>query len=78
MIGVLARNLERHLTALARRSAAPPIAPLEFLAESLAHAQLGAVDAWLSGDGRYDVQTVACVLHATTRAGVAAMFASGG
>jgi len=78
MLRVLARKLERHLAALARRSATPPIAPLAFLAASLAHAQLGVVDAWLSDDGRCDVQTAACVLHATTRASVAGMFGSSG
>ena len=76
MIRVLASKLERYLAALVRRSATPPIAPLPFLAASLAQAQLGAVDAWLSGDGCCDAQTAARVLHATTRAGVAAMFGS--
>ena len=74
LIHVLARELERHLTTVARRTAARPIAPLPFLAMSLAHAEVGAVDAWLSGDVRCDAQTAARVLHATTRAGIAAMF----
>ena len=34
---------------------APPIAPLAFLALSLAQAQLGAIDAWLSCDDDCDV-----------------------
>ncbi len=72
MIRVLASELERHLAGLARRSNTAPIAPLPFLAESLAHAQLGTVDAWLSNDNRCDPQTAARVLHATTRAGIAA------
>ena len=82
LIRVLALKLERQLAALARRSAAPPIAPpiapLAFLALSLAQAQLGAIDAWLSCDDSCDVQTAARVLHATTRAGVVAVFGSSG
>ncbi len=73
LIRVLARSLERHLAAVIRRYNAPPIAPLPFLAVSLAHAQLGTIDAWLATDGRCDVATAARVLHATTRAGVVAM-----
>ncbi len=78
LIGVLALKLERQLASLARRSAAPPIAPLAFLSLSLAQAQLGAIDAWLSSDDSCDVQTAARVLHATTRAVVVAMFGSSG
>ncbi len=78
LIRVLSLKLERQLAALAHHSAAPPIAPLTFLALSLAHAQLGAIDAWLSCDDRCDVQMAARVLHATTRAGVVAMFGSSG
>jgi AcrR family transcriptional regulator len=74
LIRVLARKLERHLAAVARHSAAPPIAPLAFLALSLAHAQLASIDAWLSCDGRYDEQMATRVLHAITRAGVVAAF----
>ena len=74
IICALASKLELYLAALVRHSATPPIAPLPFLAASLAHTQLGAVDAWLSGDDRCDVQTAARVLRATTCAGFAAMF----
>lgn len=76
VIRVLACKLERYLAAIARRSAAPPIAPIPLLAVSLAHAQLGVIDAWLNGNGRCETWTAARVLHATTRAGVAAMFGS--
>jgi len=55
LIGVLALKLERQLASLARRSAAPPIAPLAFPALSLAQAHLGAIDAWLSSDDSCDV-----------------------
>ncbi len=76
---MLALRLERQLAVLARHSAAPlPIAPLAFLALSLAHAQLGAIDAWLGCDGGCDVHMAARVLHATTRAGIVAMFGSSG
>jgi hypothetical protein len=78
LIRVLALKLERQLAALARHSTAPPIAPLAFLALLLAHAQLGAIDAWLSCDDRCDVQMAARVLHATTRASVVAVFGSSG
>ncbi len=78
LIRVLALKLERQLAALARHSAEPPIAPLEFLAISLAHAQLGAIEAWLDCDDRCDVHMAARVLHATTRASVVAMFGSSG
>ncbi len=74
MIRVLASKLEGQLAALVRRSATPPIAALPFLAASLAHGQLGVIEAWLGGDDRCDVQTAARVLRATTRAGFAAMF----
>jgi len=78
LIRVLAQKLERQLVALARHSAAPPVAPLTFLALSLAQAQLGAIDAWLSYDDGCDVQMAARVLHATTRASVVAMFGPSG
>ncbi len=64
VVRVLARKLEAYLTDDARRSAAVPIAPLPFLAVSLAHAQLEAVDAWLSDDGSCDARTAAPVLKA--------------
>ncbi len=75
MIRVLARRLEPHLATFVRRSDTPPIAPLPFLAVSLAHGQLGTIDAWLTTPDRCDVATAARLLHATTRAGAVAMCA---
>ena len=41
LTGVLAGKLERYLGAIAKRSDAPPIAPLEFLAVSLGTRAVG-------------------------------------
>ena len=76
-IRVLARKLECELATIARSSAKlQPIAPLELLATSLAHAQLGSVDAWLASGG-CDTTVAARVLREITRASVGAMFESG-
>ncbi len=76
LIRVLTHQLERYLVPIAKRSAVPPIAPVPFLAAALAHAQLGAVDAWLSGDGCCNASTAALVLQATTSSAISAMFRS--
>jgi AcrR family transcriptional regulator len=78
LIRALALDLERQLAALARRSATPPIAPLAYLALSLAQVQLGAIDAWLNYDANDDVRMAARVLNAITRAGVVAAFEANG